>query len=278
MSVRLVPVAATHLGELGVDRGDLSVGAGDVGDELHRQRPAGPTGNVPGTDGREQGLAAFAVRSLPAPEGISSASSWCSRFTVAALRATSSVRQSDSSRSAAVSSSIPTSCRPGVRSATTATVRAAAGSFLPPCPIAKIRARVDSFTGTSITVVVPVAEQPLRQVRADASRALHRPPTVRPLPAKREQLPVPVAVVHHLQADQLTLPFVDHRHHVRPLRRIHPEHHRDHDQLRPHQREDGAGQTYLQRSRPPLSHTTADCAMTGGSTPLKSHSRGRASA
>ncbi len=70
---------------------------------------------------------------------------------VAVRRATSSVRRSDSSRNATVSSSNPTACRPGVRSATRATVRASAGSFLRPCPIEKIRARVASFAGTSIT-------------------------------------------------------------------------------------------------------------------------------
>ena len=41
---------------------------------------------------------------------------------------------------------------PWVRSATTATVLASPGSFLRPCPMSKMRARVASFGGTSTTV------------------------------------------------------------------------------------------------------------------------------
>ena len=97
-------------------------------------------------------LACAAERSFFAPPGMSSSSRW---WTWDILRVCSSPRdrrRSTKIRSTASCSSLTTGRSPLIRVPTSATEWASVASVFRPCPVAKTRARADSFGGTSTTV------------------------------------------------------------------------------------------------------------------------------
>src|SRR5215213_3519974 len=123
-------------------------------------------------------FALVAVRSFPAPPGISSVSSRCNRLTVCTRRAESSSRRSTSSRSATSSSSEASTRRSGVRSAVAAIAWASVASVLRALPVSHPRSQLRR----NIDDRLPVGEQPLRQRPTHSLRALDRPPVAWPLP------------------------------------------------------------------------------------------------
>ncbi len=122
-----------------------------VGDQLRGDPATGLAGCVARTDLRQQALAWAAERSFFAPPGISSSSRWCSWETIRVWSSPSDRRRSTSTRSTASCSSLTTGRSPAIRVPTSATEWASVASVLRPWPVAKTRARAESFGGTSRT-------------------------------------------------------------------------------------------------------------------------------
>ncbi|HEY5137357.1 MAG TPA: hypothetical protein VIJ41_16320 [Candidatus Nanopelagicales bacterium] len=111
---------------------DIAVEDDDIVDEVDRELTSGLTNCITRAHGRDHAVAWATVSCLGAPEAMSCMRIWCSRFIAWVRERTRSRRRSDINFNATVSSSRLTSRSPGLRSPTTATACASAGSLLRP--------------------------------------------------------------------------------------------------------------------------------------------------
>jgi hypothetical protein len=154
-AVQIQQPAAGGLNELGqllVRDLDLLVGGDKFVDQLGGQPAAGLADHIAGSAGVEQGAGLLRGQELLGAAGHEFQQEVVQPADDLGAGPAELVAGSTSSRNATVVSSTATCRRPGVRNATTATLRASTGSILRPWPVAKTRARADSFAGTSTTV------------------------------------------------------------------------------------------------------------------------------